>query len=95
MQWQAQEHFGNTFVRDATRGIITRTSCVEAGRVGATIREGVEDRGLTRGNIREQRGRGNVTETTDCEAYVASAWTDIHRYLGQGSARASFAVTAR
>ena len=64
MQWQAQEHFGNTFVRDATRGIITRTSCVEAGRVGATIREGVEDRGLTRGNIREQRGRGNVVEAT-------------------------------
>ena len=79
MQWQAQEHFGNMFVRDVTRGIITRTSCVEAGRVGATIREGVEDRGLTRGNIREQRGRGNVTETTDCGAYVASAWANIHR----------------
>ena len=34
---------------------------------------------MTRGNIREQRGRGNVTETTDCGAYVASAWADIHR----------------
>ena len=31
MQWQAQEHFGNTFVRDATHGIITRTSCVNGG----------------------------------------------------------------
>ena len=42
------------------------------------IREGVEDRGLGLGTIREQRGRGNVTETTDCGAYVASAWADIH-----------------
>ena len=47
-------------------------------RVGATIREGVEDRGLGLGTIRGQRGRGNVTETTDCGAYVASAWADIH-----------------
>ena len=47
-------------------------------RGSVTIREGVEDRGLTRGNIREQRGRGNVTETMDCGAYVASAWADIH-----------------
>ena len=43
------------------------------------IREGVEDRGLGLGTIREQRGRGNVMETTDCGAYVASAWADIHR----------------
>ena len=55
-------------------------------RVGATVREGVEDRGLGLGTIREQRGRGNVTETTDCGAYVASAWADIHR---------AYAVTAR
>ena len=69
MQWQARtEHFGYyaDFVSQHRRGSVT-------------IREGVEDRGLTRGNIREQRGRGNVTETTDCGAYVASAWADIHR----------------
>ena len=69
MQWQARtEHFG--YYADFVH---------RRGRVGATIREGVEDRGLTRGNIREQRGRGNVTETTDCGVYVASAWADIHR----------------
>ena len=61
-------------------------------RVGATIREGVEDRGLGLGTIREQRGRGNVTETTDCGAYVASAWADIHlRSDGAGHS----AVTTR
>ena len=81
-QWQAQEHFGNTFVRDATRGIITRTSCVEAagrGEARATIREGVEDRGLTRGNIREQRGRGNVVEATiNCETCrVVDNWLGV------------------
>ena len=73
----------------------TRVTCAVAGTYGTfwllrglrasaqekagPIREGVEDRGLGLGTIREQRGRGNVTETTDCEAYVASAWADIHR----------------
>ena len=49
------------------------------------IREGV-DRGRGLGTIREQRGRGNVTETTDCEAYVVvDNWQEGK--LGQGSAR--------
>ena len=69
MQWQAlTEHFG--YYADFVH---------RHRRVGATIREGVEDRGLGLGTIREQRGRGNVTETTDRGAYVASAWADIHR----------------
>ena len=60
MQWQALTgHFG--YYADFVH---------RHRRVGATIREGVEDRGLGLGTIREQRGRGNVTETTDCEAYV-------------------------
>ena len=61
-------------------------------RVGATIREGVEDRGLGLGTIRGQRGRGNVTETTDCGAYVASAWADIHL---RSDAAGHSAVTTR
>jgi hypothetical protein len=53
VQWQAlTEHFG--YYADF----------VSQHRRVATIRGGVEDRGLTRGNIREQRGRGNVVEAT-------------------------------
>ena len=56
--------FGNTFVRDASCGIITPTLCAEAE---ATM----EVQGLGLGaTIRQQRGRGSVMETANCEACV-------------------------
>ena len=69
MQWQAlTEHFG--YYADFVS---------QQGRGSATIREGVEDRGLTRGNIREQRGRGNVVEATiNCETCrVVDNWLGV------------------
>ena len=67
------------------------------GEKAGPIREGVEDRGLTRGNIREQRGRGNVQEATiNCETCrVVDNWLGVIKSWQVHGQTFTYAVTAR